>query len=81
MQMDRRAALLAPTDPPSNAPSSKTRDSFFDNAKGLLLFMVVAMHFRPAIGACTSPIDIFILPLFAVVMPGFSFISGHLTTR
>ena len=34
-----RAALLAPTDPSSNAPSSETRDRFFDNAKGLLILI------------------------------------------
>jgi len=79
MRTTFRAALLAPTDAPSNAPSSETRDRFFDNAKGLLLLMVVGMHFHSAIDPCKSPIDVIIIPGLATVMPCFSFISGHLT--
>lgn len=73
-------AALLPSVASQLAPDeSDTRDRFFDNAKALFMLMVITVHFHIAMTPCGSPIDILIVPLFCVVMPGFSFISGHLT--
>ncbi|EOD11814.1 hypothetical protein EMIHUDRAFT_452303 [Emiliania huxleyi CCMP1516] len=64
--------------------AADSRDYAFDNTKGVLIFLVIATHARgmaPGGEKCAiAPIDDVLVPLLVhVVMPGFSFISGHLS--
>jgi len=65
--------------------AADSRDYAFDNTKGVLIFLVIATHARgmaPGGEKCANaPIDDLFVPLLVlVVMPGFSFISGHLSS-
>ena len=75
---------LLPTtsvNPTEVQPSEKPlqRDHYFDNARAVLLLFVIALHTKHLFGCPVFPIDQLILGLVFVVMPGFCFLSGHLS--
>ena len=77
-------ATLLPTtsvNPTEVQPSEKPpqRDHYFDNARAALLLFVIALHTKHLFGCPVFPIDQLILGLVFVVMPGFCFLSGHLS--
>ena len=62
------------------AKRSPSRDCFFDNAKAILILLVIAVHLQLSLDTGPIPVVAQLEPvLFLIVMPGFSFISGHLT--
>ena len=60
----------------------KERDYLFDNAKGLLIFLVVLGHLIELfLFKATNSIDIMYISIYLFHMPVFVFISGYFSKR
>ena len=76
----RRPPAPVHSAPPPSAPSTKARDPFLDNARGILIALVVVGHTLECFEAISEPFgETLRIWIYSFHMPAFVAISGYLS--